>query len=41
MQHECVVLRPLPDVIMDLLLDLIIRVMPFFFVIACIDPCKG
>ena len=29
-QHECVVLRPLPDIIMDVLLGLMTRAMPFF-----------
>ena len=29
-QHDCVVLRPLPDIIMDVLLGLMTRAMPFF-----------
>ena len=30
LQHECVALRPLLDIIMDLLLHLFIRAIPFF-----------
>ena len=40
-QHECVVLRPLPDIIMDVLLGLMTRAMAFSFVCACIDPGRG